>query len=136
MSVTVDGNRVTVDVEELSVNDFLEYAEHAILRYGWRQGERKKVTEDKMVEVAEQDGLSLHDAIGYTNVMLGGDPGVPSGKDATTRARSGTRSMRNEMTTAVQAVLPKGETDKTFNDKAKKVDEVLGVLREARGVKA
>lgn len=137
MSLTVEGDRITIENPDVDVNDFLEYAEAAILRFGWRQGERKKVTEDKMVEVAEKDGLSLHDAIGYTNVMLGGQApdqvGRETGKDSGTASRKGTRAMRTEMTNAVQAVLPEGETDKTFNDKAKNVGEVLAVLREARG---
>lgn len=137
MSVVVEDNRITVEPEDVDVNDFLEYAEHAIQRYGWRQGERKQVTEDDMPKVAEKEGLSLHDAIGYTNVMLGGDrTGEPTGKDAGTPSRSGSKAMRNEMTSAVQKVLPKDKNDKTFNDEAKSVDEVLAVLREARGVKA
>ena len=141
MSVTVEesGRIVVGVVEDLEVNDFLEYAELAIERFGWRQGERKEVTQDDMPEVAAKDGLSLHDAIGYTNVMLGGEaPGKATGKDAPTHARGmqSARSMRDEMTKAVKAVLPKGEDDKTFNDKAKRKDEVIAVLRKARGVKA
>jgi hypothetical protein len=138
MSTTVEDNRIVVGDPDIDVNDFLEYAELAIQRFGWRQGERKEVTQDDMPEVAEKDGLSLHDAIGYTNVMLGGgDPGKPTGKDGTThgRGKQFARPMRTEMTDAVKAVLPKGEDDKTFNDKAKSVDEVIAVLREARGVK-
>jgi hypothetical protein len=139
MSTTVEDNRIVVGDPDIEVNDFLEYAELAIQRFGWRQGERKNVTEDNMPEVAEKDGLSLHDAIGYTNVMLGGaETGKPTGKDASTHARGmqNARAMRTELTEAVQAVLPKGETDKTFNDKAKSKDEIIAVLREARGVKA
>ena len=139
MSVVVEDGRITVETEDIDVNDFLEYAELAIQRFGWRQGERKEVPNDDMAAVAEKDGLSLHDAIGYTNVMLGGDTtGKATGKDDHTHARGKqfARPMRNEMTQAVKAVLPKGEDDKTFNDKAKHVDEVIAVLREARGVKA
>lgn len=140
MSVTVEesGRIVVGVVEEIDVNDFLEYAEHAIQRFGWRQGPRKEVTADDMPAVAEKDGLSLHDAIGYTNVMLGGaEPGKVGSKDAYTQARGKQNSlnMRDEMTKAVKAVLPKDEDDKTFNDKAKSKDEVIAVLREARGVK-
>lgn len=135
MSVTIEDERIIVDPEDLDVGDFLEYAELAIERFGWRQGERKEITDDNMALVAEKDGLSLHDAIGYTNVMLGGsEPGTAGGKDATTYSRVGShRSMRQEMTRAVQAVLPEGKDDKTFNDEAKSKDEVLAVLREARG---
>lgn len=134
MSVAIEDNRITVEPEDIDVNDFLEYAEVAIKRYGWRQGERKEVTDDDMAKVAEKDGLSLHDAIGYTNVMLGGEKtGQPTGKDASTRTWQNHRAMRAEMTEAVKAVLPKGEDDKTFNDKAEDVDEVLAVLRQARG---
>jgi hypothetical protein len=136
MCVTLEDERVIVDVPDVDVEDFLEYAELAIQRYGWRRGERTKVSDDNMVEVAEKEGLSLHDSIGYTNVMLGGDTtGKPTGKDAVTPTRVATfgRSMRSEMTTAINAVLPEGETDLTFNDKAKNVGEVLGVLRQARG---
>lgn len=139
MSVAVEGNRITVDVADIDLNDFLLYAELAIERFGWRQGPRKEVTQDDMAVVAEKDGLSLHDAIGYTNVMLGGEkPGAPTGKDAQTHARGKQfgRPMRQEMTDAVKAVLPEGEDDKTFNDKAKSKDEIINVLREARGVKA
>lgn len=142
MSITVEesGRIVVGVVEDLDVNDFLEYAELAITRFGWRQGPRKVVTADDMPAVAEKDGLSLHDAIGYTNVMLGGtDPGKATGKDATTHGRGmqNARSMRDEMTNAVKAVLPKDNDDKTFNDDvAKKQEDVIAVLREARGVKA
>lgn len=133
MSVLVEDNRITVEPEEVSLVDFLEYAELAIRRYGWRQGPRKKVTEDKMIEVAEKDGLSLHDAIGYTNTVLGGEePGREGSKDASTRDRTGYRTMRNEMTAAVNKVLPEGQDDKNFNDKAKSVDEVYAVLRKAK----
>jgi hypothetical protein len=142
MSVTVEDGRVVVGVvEEVDVNDFLEYAEAAIKRFGWRNGPRKEVTKDDMPAVAEKDGLSLHDAIGYTNVMLAGqqpkDVGTPTSKDGFTASRGKTNAvnMRDEMTKAVKAVLPKGEDDKTFNDKAKSVDEIIGVLRSARGVK-
>lgn len=135
MTVVVDDNRITVERDDVDVADYLEYAELAIARFGWRQGERKQVTEDDMPKVAEKEGLSLHDAIGYTNVMLGGETiGEPTGKDAATRTASGTRTMRGEMSAAVKKVLPKDEDDKTFNDKAKTVDEVFGVLRRARGV--
>ena len=134
MSVLVEGDRITVEPEDVRVNDFLEYAELAIERFGWRQGDRKQVTEgDDMVQVAEKDGLSLHDAIGYTNVMLGNEPGKPTGKDGSTITASGSRAMRNEMTQAVQKVLPKGKDDKTFNDEAKSVEDVIAVLRLARG---
>jgi hypothetical protein len=134
MSVVTDDGRITVEPDDIDVNDFLEYAEAAILRYGWRQGERKEVPTDDMVEVAKKDGLSLHDAIGYTNVILGGEVvGEPTGKDAPTRTWQSRRSMREEMTVAVNAVLPKGDDDKTFNDKAKSQDEVIAVLRKARG---
>lgn len=134
MSVLVEGDRITVETPDVEVADFLEYAELAIQRYGWRQGERKKVTEDDMVKVAEKDGLSLHDAVGYTNVMLGGKaPGTPGGKDDTTVSYQASHAMRDKMTAAISAVLPEGETDRSFNDKAKSVDEVLAVLRQARG---
>ena len=134
MSVAIEDNRITVEPEDIDVNDFLEYAEAAILRFGWRQGERTKVTEDDMVSVAHKEGLSLHDAIGYTNVMLGGEKtGEPTGKDASTRTWQNHRAMRGEMTEAINAVLPKGENDKTFNDKDNSQDEVIAVLRKARG---
>jgi hypothetical protein len=137
MSVVVDGERIVVEPEDVDVNDFIEYAELAIQRYGWRQGERKQVTEEDMVKVAEKEGLSLHDAIGYTNVMLGGDKtGEPTSKNAGTRTVRGDRAMRSEMTRAIKAVLPEGKDDRAFNDEAKSVDEVLAVLREARGVTA
>lgn len=136
MSVVVEDDRIKVVPEDVDVSDFLEYAELAIEKFGWRQGERKEVTEDDMPAVAEAEGLSLHDAIGYTNVMLGGgEVGEPTNKDATTRTHHGLRSMREEMTAAVQKVLPKNKDDKSFNDKAKSVDEVVAVLRKARGVK-
>lgn len=133
MSVTLEGDRIVVQPEgEIELDDFLEYAELAIRRFGWRQGDRKIVTEDDMPKVAEEEGLSLHDAIGYTNVMLGVAPGSATSKDGVTSGRA----MRLEMTEAVQKVLPKGKDDKTFNDEAKNVDAVLGVLRKARGAKA
>ncbi len=133
MSVTVEGHRITVEAPPIEINDFLEYAEMAIGRFGWRQGERKG-NDDDMVRVAEKEGLSLHDAIGYTNVVLGGsEPGKPTGKDDMTKDHRTSHSMRSQMTNAVNAVLPEGETDITFNDKAKSVDEVVAVLRQARG---
>lgn len=137
MSVLIEDDRIKVVPEDVELGDFLEYAEHAILRFGWRQGERKEATGDDMVEVATKDGLSLHDAIGYTNDVLGGkEVGQPTGKDGYTPTHHSSRQMRNEMTAAVKKVLPTGEDDKTFNDKAKTQDEVIAVLREARGVKA
>lgn len=133
MSVSIQDDRIVVEPSELDVNDFLEYAELAIQRFGWRQGERTMVHDDNMAQVATEEGLSLHDAIGYTNVMLGGGrPGKATGKDDSTSGRS----MRTEMAEAVQKVLPKGKDDKTFNDTAKSADAVIGVLRRARGVKA
>lgn len=133
MSALIEDDRIKVVPEDVETNDFLEYAELAIQRFGWRQGERT-VGGDDMTEVATKDGLSLHDAIGYTNDVLGGkEVGQPTGKDGQTVTHHSSRAMRNEMTAAVKKVLPAGEDDKTFNDKAKTQDEVIAVLRQARG---
>jgi len=64
------------------MSDVLEYAELAILGYGFRQGAHT-VTEHELWEKPGKYGLSLHDAVGYAFVRLTGTEAAPQsgGKD-------------------------------------------------------
>lgn len=71
MAVTViePGRKVKVSPGSSGMDDVLEYAELAILGYGFRKGPHED-TEAQVWEDPGKYGLSLHDAIGYAFVRL------------------------------------------------------------------
>lgn len=129
MTVTVveKGRHVRVTPDKPLVEDVLEYAEALIDTFGWN-------AEGGTVGSNEQNGYSLHDAVGEANERLfptsGGGRG---GKEGPTMTDEG-QTMRTLVMARLNKVLPQGgaEPDKAFNDKAKKVEDIKKVLAAAR----
>lgn len=117
MTVTeeIPGQRVRIEPDKPSALDYLEYADAAIDKYGWRQGERPSHVQKGGRDEPQSwkgtlkpgDGLSLHDAIGMAHDYLGDLPGH--------------HSTRRHLADLVLAQAPagyEGHSDITFNDKA------------------
>lgn len=144
--IRVGPGSVRVSHGEVDVVDVLEYALAAIREYGWRQGEGK-YQGDPDDKVAKDEGLTLHDAVGHACVMLSRATGeavgksTPSGtKDWATPRQDvhGKNTVENIRSRANKALEPllvstSGQrmNDKTWNDQAKDVTEVIDVLERA-----
>lgn len=123
MITEIDEKTVQVDPGEPSAEEVLEYAELLIETEGWNS---RPNDEESSPEV----GWTLHDAIGEANRRLFGEVTRSDGKDGVKLKAGG--NTRTAATEKLAKVLGRKD-DKVFNDKAKDVSEVLGVLRQARG---
>ena len=127
MSTTVltPGKAVKVGPAEPGAAEVLEYAAELITTEGWNQFLKTKQESSPTV------GWTLHDAIGEANTRLykplGGNDkeGLVTSSGDTTRKRAVTAVLNAIGNTTADA-------DKTFNDEAKKMQEVLDVLKKAR----
>jgi hypothetical protein len=138
MGVSVE--RVTVGRESPSAADVLKYAAALIRAFGWNQYTKTHAGS------SEQQGYTLHDAIGESCTRLSRAVGdtTSSGKDWRVQDVEGReRNLRTEATSAVAtAIRASGFTsdpnspdalDVQFNDKATDEGQVLAVLDAAAG---
>ncbi len=111
MAITVvePGRRVEITpVGGTTMADVLEYAELAILSYGFRQGPHD-VEETELWESPAKHGLSLHDAVGLAFVRLSGTDQKPisGSKDARLAVDDTLDFGRNEVYAAVHDAVEK-----------------------------
>lgn len=126
-------SRIRVGAKSPTAADVLEYARELIATFGWNPGFRAVDTGEAVgQESSEEAGYTLHDSIGEACTRLSQATGVSASKDWAITDMEGTaRNLRAEAVGLVQAELPDGLDDKTFNDKAAGVDEVYAVLDAA-----
>jgi hypothetical protein len=129
MAVIEMEGRLRITPDEVDAKDVLEYAELLIETEGWNpfKGDSRQESSDKV-------GWTLHDAIGEANRRL-----LPRHGKEGPRLSTG-KNARDDAMAKLFAALPRrkwlqgvSEPDKTFNDRVTEVEEVLKVLRKARG---
>lgn len=113
----MSGRTVRVGEDLLDARDVIEVGEALIERDGWLQRDSGDAAR----------GWSLHGAIGEAAKRLG-EHGTGHDKGGPVA-----RPLRDAATKLLEKVLPDGETEFTFNDKADDADAVIALMRAARG---
>jgi hypothetical protein len=127
---------IRIGLSRPDAGDVLDYATALIEEYGWNQMKPTDSGDEMGPESSPEVGYTLHSAIGEACQRLSAavsGSGRQGSKDWTVYSEQGqAENLRQRATALVQAHLPAGETDMTFNDKAKDVQEILDVLAHAR----
>lgn len=128
MITVIDEKTVHVEPGEADPADVLEYAELLVDTEGWNDFVKTGT------ESSREVGWTLHDSIGEANRRLFGETngGRGDGKDGVRRPSTG-GTTRQDATALLQKHLGRHGDDRKFNDKATSAEQIITVLRKARG---